>query len=177
MFNKKWMLEPIKYLVAAVVLSLGGTCRIPGTWNAAADDPTAAAAAAAGTQTAAGESAAAAGGRLQTNVHADARSEATPAVGAGNGAGNGAGHGLTPVNGFPVLLVSHGLAGQRNTYSCICTDMASQGFVVVALEHADGEQPCFGKKQLYLQSEALVCRLPISAGTKTGVPRAAAVIL
>ena len=39
---------------------------------------------------------------------------------------------------FPVLVFSHGLAGMRTTYSGLCSDLASHGFVVLALEHRDG---------------------------------------
>ncbi|KAG2445853.1 hypothetical protein HXX76_000457 [Chlamydomonas incerta] len=39
---------------------------------------------------------------------------------------------------FPVVVFSHGLAGTRNAYSSICIELASQGYVVMALEHSDG---------------------------------------
>mgnify|MGYP003305112772 CR=1 FL=1 len=39
---------------------------------------------------------------------------------------------------FPVVVFSHGVAGNRSLYSLICTELASQGYVVLALEHADG---------------------------------------
>jgi platelet-activating factor acetylhydrolase len=42
---------------------------------------------------------------------------------------------------FPVVLFSHGLAGTRNTYSQYCSALASEGYVVVAVEHADGSGP------------------------------------
>jgi len=38
----------------------------------------------------------------------------------------------------PLVFFSHGLAGNRNTYSSICIQLASLGFIVVAVEHADG---------------------------------------
>ncbi|KAL6750524.1 hypothetical protein V8C86DRAFT_2810652 [Haematococcus lacustris] len=44
----------------------------------------------------------------------------------------------TDTGRYPVVIFSHGLAGNRNTYSCICTELASQGCVVLAIEHADG---------------------------------------
>ncbi|GAN05816.1 platelet-activating factor acetylhydrolase-like [Mucor ambiguus] len=39
---------------------------------------------------------------------------------------------------FPVIVFSHGLGGNRLIYSSICADLASHGFVVVAIEHRDG---------------------------------------
>ncbi|GAB4817857.1 hypothetical protein N2152v2_004903 [Parachlorella kessleri] len=38
----------------------------------------------------------------------------------------------------PVVVFSHGLAGNRSMYSIICSELASQGYVVMALEHSDG---------------------------------------
>lgn len=39
---------------------------------------------------------------------------------------------------FPVMVFSHGLGGMRTTYSYICADIASHGWVVAAIEHRDG---------------------------------------
>ena len=39
---------------------------------------------------------------------------------------------------WPVVIFSHGLFGSLELYSTICTEIASQGFVVVAPEHEDG---------------------------------------
>lgn len=41
-------------------------------------------------------------------------------------------------NQFPVIVFSHGLGGIRTTYSTVCLDLSSQGFIVAALEHRDG---------------------------------------
>ncbi|KAK9825044.1 hypothetical protein WJX74_003537 [Apatococcus lobatus] len=38
---------------------------------------------------------------------------------------------------YPVVLFSHGTCANRNTYSCICTKLAEEGYVVFSIEHAD----------------------------------------
>lgn len=56
--------------------------------------------------------------------------------------GTGAAARETPPNDlrpkFPVVVFSHGLGGSRTMYSTVCGDLASYGFVVVAMEHWDG---------------------------------------
>ncbi|XP_071451361.1 platelet-activating factor acetylhydrolase 2, cytoplasmic-like [Hetaerina americana] len=44
---------------------------------------------------------------------------------------------LPPLKAFPVAFLSHGLGACRYYYSTICLEMASRGFVVVAVEHRD----------------------------------------
>ena len=36
---------------------------------------------------------------------------------------------------FPVVVFTHGLGGNRTTYSTICSDIASHGYIVAVLEH------------------------------------------
>ena len=42
------------------------------------------------------------------------------------------------LEGWPVVLFSHGLFGSMEEYSTICREVASHGFIVIAPEHEDG---------------------------------------
>ncbi|EGP92652.1 uncharacterized protein MYCGRDRAFT_65177 [Zymoseptoria tritici IPO323] len=42
---------------------------------------------------------------------------------------------------WPVTVFSHGLAGSRNAYSYVCGDLASNGTIVIAMDHRDGSSP------------------------------------
>jgi len=43
-----------------------------------------------------------------------------------------------PGNQWPVVVMSHGLAACRSTYSFLCYSLASRGYCVAAVEHGDG---------------------------------------
>lgn len=42
---------------------------------------------------------------------------------------------------FPLMLFTHGLGGTRTTYSAICGEYASYGWICCAIEHRDGSGP------------------------------------
>eukprot|EP00271_Cylindrocystis_brebissonii_P011959 TRINITY_DN29998_c0_g1_i1.p1 TRINITY_DN29998_c0_g1~~TRINITY_DN29998_c0_g1_i1.p1 ORF type:complete len:435 (+),score=65.96 TRINITY_DN29998_c0_g1_i1:22-1305(+) len=48
---------------------------------------------------------------------------------------------------WPVVLFSHGLWTMRTAYSTFCCDLASHGYVVVAVEHGDGSA-CMARSTL-----------------------------
>ena len=42
---------------------------------------------------------------------------------------------------FPVIVLTHGTAGGRNSYTQFCGELASRGFIVATIEHRDGSGP------------------------------------
>ncbi|XP_066941842.1 platelet-activating factor acetylhydrolase-like isoform X1 [Macrobrachium rosenbergii] len=54
-------------------------------------------------------------------------------------AGGEKGHDGGP-GGWPVVVVSHGMANHRSSLSTLSSDLASHGFVVVAVEHREGSR-------------------------------------
>ncbi|CAK9785400.1 hypothetical protein CC85DRAFT_327331 [Cutaneotrichosporon oleaginosum] len=43
---------------------------------------------------------------------------------------------------YPLVIFSHGICGTRTTYSQWAAALASEGYAVLAVEHADGSAPC-----------------------------------
>mmetsp|Transcript_13844 Transcript_13844/g.39199 ORF Transcript_13844/g.39199 Transcript_13844/m.39199 type:complete len:349 (-) Transcript_13844:1308-2354(-) len=68
---------------------------------------------------------------------------------------------------FPVLIFSHGLAGMRTTYSSLCSDFASHGYIVAALEHRDGSA-CVTYKDGQKVSSSIVVFLTVLLGCPAG---------
>ncbi|XP_065898489.1 platelet-activating factor acetylhydrolase-like isoform X2 [Dysidea avara] len=49
---------------------------------------------------------------------------------------------------LPVIMFSHGVAGMRTTYSAVCCDLASHGYLVAAVEHRDQSAGyCYSKRK------------------------------
>ncbi|XP_054855788.1 platelet-activating factor acetylhydrolase 2, cytoplasmic [Eublepharis macularius] len=67
---------------------------------------------------------------------------------------------LKPSNSkYPLIIFSHGLGAFRTVYSSICAEMASRGFLVMALEHRDRSASatyfCKGEPEASVQEEWL----------------------
>ena len=63
--------------------------------------------------------------------------------------GNGGGHHSVSTGGpvkdgakITLIVFSHGLAGHRSMYAVLCSALASQGYIVAAMEHRDGSASC-----------------------------------
>lgn len=56
-------------------------------------------------------------------------------------------HSHTAPVSFPALVFSHGLGGSFFSYSAICCDIASHGYIVAAPEHKDGSA-CLARRRV-----------------------------
>lgn len=64
---------------------------------------------------------------------------------------------------YPIVIFSHGLYGWRTSYSGICLELASHGFVVAALEHRD-----YSASASFYQKKARMSAYGPSPGSNLG---------
>eukprot|EP01060_Flectonema_neradi_P033922 TRINITY_DN5810_c0_g2_i1.p1 TRINITY_DN5810_c0_g2~~TRINITY_DN5810_c0_g2_i1.p1 ORF type:complete len:358 (+),score=30.23 TRINITY_DN5810_c0_g2_i1:43-1116(+) len=57
--------------------------------------------------------------------------------------------GATPIPNTPIIIFSHGLYGTSDMYTHLCRELASNGLMVIAINHEDGTSTSCGKTLPY----------------------------